>query len=141
MEHILHKTTLIIVKKGDKYLLIKRANEPGKGLWAFPGGHVDEGETPQQGAQREAEEEVGEVKVDEKPFYVFVHDVPEGERKADFKKHKHKCYVFFGKVAGEIKAGSDAEKIGWYTIDEIKDLHLTDYTETILKKLNEMKNS
>jgi len=46
-------------------VLVRRAIEPGYGLWVFPGGYVDRGETPQQAAVREAREECGlDVRLD-----------------------------------------------------------------------------
>jgi mutator protein MutT len=46
-------------------VMVKRAIEPGIGLWVFPGGYVDRGETPQSAAVREAKEECGlEVRLD-----------------------------------------------------------------------------
>ena len=55
-----------IIHNGDgKIILVKRAIEPGLGLWVFPGGYVDRGETPQAAAVREAREECGlDVRLD-----------------------------------------------------------------------------
>lgn len=45
----------------DEFLLVKRADTKKEhpGLWEFPGGNVDEGETPKEAALRELEEETG----------------------------------------------------------------------------------
>jgi 8-oxo-dGTP diphosphatase len=42
-----------------RVLLTRRAIEPSRGLWTFPGGYVDWGEDVRQGACRETLEEVG----------------------------------------------------------------------------------
>jgi mutator protein MutT len=49
----------VIIEHGGRVLLQKRAMEPGAGLWTFPGGFLEIGETPADGAVREAKEEVG----------------------------------------------------------------------------------
>ncbi|MER6601152.1 NUDIX hydrolase [Streptomyces parvus] len=55
-------STAIIVD-GGKVLMIRRRQREGKLLWAFPGGGIEAGETPEQAAVRETVEEVGlEVK-------------------------------------------------------------------------------
>ena len=36
---------------------MKRAAEPGKGMWGLPGGFIEKGETPEMGAERELIEE------------------------------------------------------------------------------------
>lgn len=45
------------VSDGDKLLFVQRAVEPCKGLWTFPGGFVELGETTEEAALRELEEE------------------------------------------------------------------------------------
>jgi 8-oxo-dGTP diphosphatase len=42
----------------DRIWLLRRAFAPGKGLWTFPGGFVDLGESVEQAACREVEEEL-----------------------------------------------------------------------------------
>ena len=49
----------IIVERGGCVLLQRRAMEPGRGLWTFPGGFLEVGETAEAGALRETKEEVG----------------------------------------------------------------------------------
>ena len=49
-----------IIRAGDSRLvLVRRAIEPGYGLWVFPGGYVDRGEELTSAAIREAREECG----------------------------------------------------------------------------------
>lgn len=43
----------------DLFLLARRDIEPRKGFWTLPGGYMENGESPQGGAHREAEEEAG----------------------------------------------------------------------------------
>jgi ADP-ribose pyrophosphatase YjhB (NUDIX family) len=45
--------------RGGEVLLTRRAIEPARGLWTFPGGYVDWGEDVRDGARRETLEEVG----------------------------------------------------------------------------------
>jgi ADP-ribose pyrophosphatase YjhB (NUDIX family) len=49
----------IIATPDDRIVLLRRAIEPGHGLWVFPGGYVDRGEEITVAAIREAREEAG----------------------------------------------------------------------------------
>ncbi|MGE0361774.1 MAG: NUDIX domain-containing protein [Vicinamibacterales bacterium] len=49
----------IIGMPDGRIVLVKRAIEPGFGLWVFPGGYVDRGEDVRLAAVREAREEAG----------------------------------------------------------------------------------
>ena len=49
----------IIAMPDGRIVLVKRAIEPGFGLWVFPGGFVDRGEDVRLAAVREAREEAG----------------------------------------------------------------------------------
>ena len=49
-----------ILRRGDEYLMIRRAHGVAKpGCWCFPGGHVEPGETPRRAVGRELREELG----------------------------------------------------------------------------------
>lgn len=51
--------TLAAVIHHDRILLIRRANRPDAGRWAFPGGKIRAGETIMAAAHRELAEETG----------------------------------------------------------------------------------
>jgi ADP-ribose pyrophosphatase YjhB (NUDIX family) len=56
--------TIIEAAEGS-IVLVRRAIEPGYGLWVFPGGYVDRGEDVRSAAVREAREECGlDVRID-----------------------------------------------------------------------------
>ena len=55
----------IIRTDDSRIVLVRRAIEPGYGLWVFPGGYVDRGEEIRTAAVREAKEEAGlDVRLD-----------------------------------------------------------------------------
>jgi len=52
-------TAGLFIERAGKVLLTRRALEPAKGRWDVPGGFLEEGELPEDGARREAREELG----------------------------------------------------------------------------------
>lgn len=54
-----------VVVHDGKILLCRRAIEPRKGFWTLPAGFLEEHETPEEGAKREAKEEADcEIELD-----------------------------------------------------------------------------
>lgn len=54
-----------VVLKGDKILLCKRAIEPRKGYWTLPAGFMELGESVEEAAMREAQEEaLADIEID-----------------------------------------------------------------------------
>jgi 8-oxo-dGTP diphosphatase len=51
----------VLADAAGRLLLVRRANDPGRGLWSLPGGRVEPGETDQQAVVREVAEETGLV--------------------------------------------------------------------------------
>ena len=106
--------TAIIITKDDKVLLMKRKGPHGQGTWSTPGGHLDFGETPEQGAMREAKEEVGVDVVDIR-FRAATNDNFELEG-------KHYITLWFdGKAVGKPTIVSEREitEIGWFAWDAL----------------------
>lgn len=58
-ENPIPATCLVLVDKQDRTLLVRRSVDPKKGFWCLPGGFMELGETPEQGALRELKEETG----------------------------------------------------------------------------------
>ena len=52
-------TVDMIIEAEEGVVLVKRKNDPYAGRWAIPGGFVEYGETVEDAARREAEEETG----------------------------------------------------------------------------------
>jgi 8-oxo-dGTP diphosphatase len=65
--------SMAIIAHDGAVLMIRRRQKEGELLWAFPGGAVEEGETPEEAAVREVAEEVGLTVVAEKVLGDRVH--------------------------------------------------------------------
>lgn len=136
---MIHKTVLLVLERDGKYLLVKRNLRTYHGMWEFPGGHIDSGETPYKAAMREAEEEVGKSELEKKPATIFVHPVPAGEEGGRLGEHEHRCHVFQGRLIGGVRLSHEASEYRWLTPEQIKNLDITPYTKTALEKLGVMK--
>jgi 8-oxo-dGTP diphosphatase len=56
----LKKVVAAVIEKDGRVLMARRKKEiKSGGLWEFPGGRLEEGETPEKGLEREISEELG----------------------------------------------------------------------------------
>ncbi|MEM1077924.1 MAG: NUDIX hydrolase [Pseudomonadota bacterium] len=105
---------LAVVLHEDAVLLVKRRNPPDAGLWGFPGGHVELGETALEAAARELAEETGVTAIAER--YLTNVDVithgPDG--KVEF--HFLLAAVLCRYVTGEPRADDDVSDAAWWPI-------------------------
>ena len=104
-----------IVINDDKILLIKRGKEPWKGMLAFPGGFVEQGEDPKVAVIRELKEECGLDGVVEKLVCV------KGDPNRDPRGHVVSI-AYLVTAQGMPLAGDDAADAAWYDLSEIKEL-------------------
>ncbi len=120
------------VFKGNRVLVIKRANQPSQGLWSVPGGMVELGETIQDAAKRELNEECGiEIEVD-KVFHAENLIVPDDRGRIQF--HYVVTYLVAYYVSGEVRPGSDALDVHWATRQELSNLDMTPLVRDIMLK-------
>ena len=104
----------VALKRGDRLLLVLRGRAPSRGYYAFPGGHVEAGETLEIAARRELMEETGLVAGAMSPL-VMLH--VEGD------EVDYDLQVFVGEYAGgEAQAASDADAAAFFTLDEMETL-------------------
>lgn len=106
------KVVAAILEKENKILIAKkREGKPLSGLWEFPGGKIEEGETPEESLIRELMEEMNiKVRVNE---YV-------GESIYDYGDGKVISLKGFTAeiIEGDIKL-TDHDEYKWVTLEEI----------------------
>lgn len=101
-----------IIEREGKVLMVKRAIQPGYGLWSIPGGYVDRGEVVEEAAVREVWEETG-LKVEIQRMVGL------------FSEHEHPVVVAVfaaREVGGSLKAGSETLELGFFSPDGLPDL-------------------
>lgn len=105
----------VIVVRDGKVLLGKRKGSHGAGTWAFPGGHLEFGETIEQAIKRELLEETG----------MTTEEVVLGPYTNDFMPEEDKHYITLFTIAknslGEpaVKEPHKCEKWEWFAWDKL----------------------
>jgi len=129
-ENPLPVVSVILANREGELLLVRRAEDPAKGMWCFPIGFAECGETIEEAALRELKEEAGVV----------------GRIKAliDVCSDSTSTYgdvvvVTYEaeKVAGKEAAGDDACDVGYFPIPDLPKLAFSSQ-EQALKKLEAM---
>jgi len=133
--------TAFIVDSQNRTLLIDHIR---LGRWMPPGGHVHEGETPEETAQRECKEEtgldveiVGDTQDDlftdnpeegnmlTKPIAMLLENIPESFERGE-PAHQHMDFLFIAKPIDEsqevLPAEMEGHEIRWFTREEIEAL-------------------
>lgn len=100
-----------------RVLLVQRRNPPDAGMWGFPGGHVEPGETALAAAARELFEETGVIA---KPHaYIDNIDVIERGPEGALSFHFLLAAVLCDYVSGQPHAADDALDAAWVPIADV----------------------
>lgn len=120
-----HMTVDAIVEQSGHILVVKRRSEPGKGLWALPGGHLEEYETLEDGVIRELREET-KIKV---PDPVLRGSIQKTHMFDDPNRSNIGRVITFAAhiklnddtKLPKVKGADDAEKAIWLPITDVKE--------------------
>ena len=130
---------VILVKSGAGYevLSIKRGRPPFVGMWANPGGNIDEGEQPIDAAVRELEEETGLALTQHQLTYVGAFDKPwRDPRNKNCVSH---AFVVLLESKPNVTAGDDATECTWNFVDSDGNVNAEmafDHSEVIKKSIS-----
>lgn len=104
----------VMVLKEGRVLLGRRKGSVGAGEWGFPGGHLELGETFEEGIARELKEEVAIQVKDLRPICV-----------ANIQRYLPKQYIYNGFIADwvsgdpQLMEPEKCEGWGWYPLDDL----------------------
>lgn len=122
-----------IIRKDDKILIAQRKKKTLRsyalqGKWEFPGGKLEENESPEEGLRRELQEELNiDVKVG-KFFTESIHSYP--NLKVDILAYTVEY------VKGSLKLTSHSQ-VKWVKISELSEYEFVEADRPIVKKLLE----
>jgi ADP-ribose pyrophosphatase YjhB (NUDIX family) len=119
----------VLVEQEGRVLLVRRVNEPQRGLWTLPAGFIDAGEDPARAAERECLEETSlSVRV------TRVLDVIAGrehERGADF------VIVYRAEIlGGTLSPNDDADAVAWFEYNKLPPLAFTATQKVLAARKN-----
>lgn len=113
----------VAVRRGDTMLLVKRGREPSRGYYAFPGGRIEAGEGLEEAARRELLEETGLHVRNLELVRDYLIEGGHGDQQL-----RYRLYVFAAcHDAGEAIAGDDAEEAGWFGLEAMRAMLLSEF--------------
>jgi ADP-ribose pyrophosphatase YjhB (NUDIX family) len=121
-----------VIVQENRVLLIRRGQPPLLGEWSLPGGVLECGETLHEAVAREAREETGLLVEPGEMLGVYERVIRDDERRVRY----HYVLIDFlcRPVGGDLKAGSDAADVRWFTHDELPALNLAHDANDVVRK-------
>ena len=128
MTKLVHVAVGVIVNADGKILIAKRALSAHQGgLWEFPGGKVDAGETIQQALVRELREELAIDVLTSKPLIQIRHHYPDKSVLLDV----HKITQFTGEPCG-----NEGQPVQWVDAKELNKFEFPAANRPIISAVN-----
>jgi mutator protein MutT len=119
----------VVAEDTGRVLMLQRAlddDDPASGKWEFPGGHIDDGETPQAAAFREWTEEIGikvppgrtitEWAAPNGKYVLFVHTVAK-EADVNINRDHEDRHI----LNPDDPDGDNIEVVAWWSLADLKD--------------------
>jgi 8-oxo-dGTP diphosphatase len=124
---MLMKVTAAVIERNGKVLIARRRQETGPGRWwEFPGGQLEDGETPEKGLAREIAEELGvRIRVGE-----FLGSVPYRSPALSIELMAYRAVI----VSGEFKL-TDHDEIRWAEPSELEESAFSEPDRPIVRRL------
>ena len=128
--------TTTLINKYDmisqNILLVKRKSDPYKGLWALPGGFVEDNEALEEGAKRELEEETG-LMVEE------LHQIGAFGAPGRDPRGRTVTIAYWATITSrvKVKGSDDAEEADWFSVSKLPALAF-DHREIIKEALRKI---
>jgi len=126
----IHVVAGILRDVDDRVLIAERLGDPAfAGLWEFPGGKIDAGETSRDALKRELQEELGVEIVTFAHFQSLKHDYPDRQVLIDFFLVSH--------WSGQ-PSGLQGQGLRWTAIDQLEEKVLLPADAPIVRSLRSL---
>jgi mutator protein MutT len=105
--------TIVIIYQHEKVLLGARGNvKDYSGYWSCPSGHIEHGESAEEAAKREIQEEVGIIISQLSPCHII-------EEKKKFRFHFFLCDTWKGEPSN--LESQYCNELRWFALDRLPD--------------------
>lgn len=121
----------VVVRQGDKVLLVRRGRQPSLNNWSIPGGAQNLGETLAEAAEREVLEETGATI--EIVGLLGVVDMIDRDSRGAIRYHYTLVDFTARWISGEIAPADDVREVTWASLRQLGDYNLLPQTEQFIR--------